>query len=60
MSRQSSARLSAERRRCPDCQRGAALSVVLNPGTVSTVCRWCDHEKTTVIADLEPTDSEGE
>lgn len=41
-----------KRRECPSCHRGNAVRIVVNPGTVSSVCRWCGRESTTVLADL--------
>lgn len=42
------ARQRAERNKCPACDRKSAVSTVINPGTVSRVCRWCDWESTTL------------
>ena len=42
----------AASRQCPGCERKSAIAIVVNPGTVSRVCRWCGWESTTVLADL--------
>lgn len=34
---------------CPACKRANATTIIVNPGTVTTVCRWCDYESTTVL-----------
>jgi len=40
---------SAKNRQCPKCGRKSAISIVVNPGTVSAVCRWCDYENTAFL-----------
>ena len=34
----------AERRRCPKCERGAAVKVVRDSDFVAKACRFCGHE----------------
>lgn len=58
MSRSALARQRAERRRCPKCGRKSAISVVVNVGTATSVCRWCDYESTTLIGGLERDEKE--
>lgn len=36
---------SAERRKCPACDRKSAMVRVEPPDAVSEYCRWCGHER---------------
>jgi hypothetical protein len=36
---------SAERRRCPSCQRKSAMVKTPESPEVRAYCRWCGHEK---------------
>lgn len=47
-------RRSAERRRCPQCDRKSALSRVYDPWTSTSVtsCRWCDYSVTRVKGEV--------
>lgn len=39
---------SADRRKCPTCERKSALVREVTDGAVVTACRWCDYTDTLV------------